>query len=76
MHVVALVDCNNFYASCECVFNPKLQGKPVVVLSNNDGIVVAASKEAKALGLVLGVPIFKVKDLVESKQVQLPTVSH
>ena len=71
MHVVALVDCNNFYASCERVFNPKLQGKPVVVLSNNDGIVVAASNEAKALGLVLGVPIFKVEDLVESKKVHV-----
>lgn len=49
--VIALVDCNNFYASCERVFNPKLEGKPVVVLSNNDGCIVARSNEAKALGI-------------------------
>jgi len=71
MSVVALADCNNFYASCERVFNPKLEGKPVVVLSNNDGIVVAASKEAKAIGLELGIPIFKAEDLVRSAQVQV-----
>ena len=71
MNVTALVDCNNFYASCERVFNPKLERKPMVVLSNNDGIVVAASDEAKALGLVLGVPIFKAKDLVVSEQVNV-----
>ena len=69
--VVALVDCNNFYASCERVFNPKLEGKPVVVLSNNDGIVVAASNEAKALGLTLGVPIFQAEGLVKSGQVHV-----
>ena len=49
--LVFLVDCNNFYASCERVFNPKLEGKPIVVLSNNDGCVVARSNEAKALGI-------------------------
>jgi DNA polymerase V len=49
----ALVDCNNFYTSCERVFQPKLNGKPVVVLSNNDGMVIAKSNEAKALGLDL-----------------------
>jgi len=69
MSVVALVDCNSFYASCEQVFNPKIRNKPVVVLSNNDGIVVAASKEAKAVGLTLGVPIFKAKDLLKSGKV-------
>ncbi|NVJ87991.1 MAG: Y-family DNA polymerase [Flavobacteriaceae bacterium] len=55
----ALVDCNNFYASCERVFNPNLQGKPVAVLSNNDGCVIAMSDEAKAIGLPFGAPIFK-----------------
>ena len=48
---IALVDCNNFYASCERVFQPELRGKPVVVLSNNDGCVIARSNEAKALGI-------------------------
>ena len=71
MPPVALVDCNNFYASCERVFDPKLEGKPIVVLSNNDGIVVAASKEAKAIGLKLGVAIFKAEGLVRAAQVQV-----
>ena len=53
---IALVDCNNFYASCERVFQPKLRGKPVVVLSNNDGCVIARSNEAKALGIEMGAP--------------------
>lgn len=52
----ALVDGNNFYASCERVFNPKLEGVPVIVLSNNDGCVVARSAEAKALGIPMGLP--------------------
>jgi len=60
----ALVDCNNFYVSCERVFNPRLHKRPVVVLSNNDGCVVARSNEAKALGITMGVPLFKVRDLV------------
>ncbi|MCF8362367.1 MAG: Y-family DNA polymerase [Prolixibacteraceae bacterium] len=55
----ALVDCNNFYASCERVFRPELNGKPVVVLSNNDGCVIARSNEAKALGVPMGAPAFK-----------------
>ncbi|WP_055444298.1 Y-family DNA polymerase [Lacinutrix himadriensis] len=55
----ALVDCNNFYASCERVFNPNLQGKPVAILSNNDGCVISRSDEAKALDLPMGAPIFK-----------------
>ena len=55
----ALVDCNNFYASCERVFNPNLQGKPVAILSNNDGCVIARSDEAKDLNLPMGAPIFK-----------------
>ena len=53
---VALVDCNNFYASCERVFQPALRGRPVVVLSNNDGCVIARSNEAKALGIPMGAP--------------------
>jgi DNA polymerase V len=55
----ALVDCNNFYVSCERVFNPKLENKPVVILSNNDGCVIARSKEAKALGIPMGAPAFQ-----------------
>ena len=55
----ALVDCNNFYASCERVFNPNLQGKPVAILSNNDGCVISMSDEAKKLQLPFGAPIFK-----------------
>jgi DNA polymerase V len=51
---IALVDCNNFYASCERVFQPSLRGRPVVVLSNNDGCVIARSNEAKALGIEMG----------------------
>src|SRR5207253_7683203 len=65
----ALVDCNNFYVSCERLFNPKLEGKPVVVLSNNDGCVIARSEEAKASGIAMGIPIFKIRDLIESKGV-------
>jgi DNA polymerase V len=61
----ALVDCNSFYASCEQVFRPDLRGQPVIVLSNNDGCVVARSAEAKALGIAGFVPYFKVKPLVE-----------
>jgi len=61
----ALVDCNNFYASCETLFRPDLKGRPIVVLSNNDGCVVARSKEAKALGIKMGVPAFELKRLFE-----------
>ncbi len=63
----ALVDCNNFYVSCERVFDPKVNGKPVVVLSNNDGCVVARSNEAKEIGVSMGVPFFKVAHLKEEK---------
>lgn len=61
-----LMDCNNFYASCERVFNPALNGKPVVVLSNNDGCVIARSNEAKTLGIKMGVPAYQIKELVSS----------
>ena len=60
-----LMDCNNFYASCERVFNPSLNGRPVVVLSNNDGCVIARSNEAKALGIPMGAPAYQIKELVE-----------
>ena len=61
----ALADCNNFFASCERVFRPDLQGKPVIVLSNNDGCAVARSNEAKAIGIKMGDPFFKIKNLVQ-----------
>jgi DNA polymerase V len=61
--MIALVDCNNFYVSCERSFNPKLLGKPVVVLSNNDGCVIARSNEAKDLGIKMGVPFFQLDEL-------------
>src|SRR2546426_12817025 len=67
----ALVDCNNFYVSCERVFAPKLEGKPVVVLSNNDGCVVARSEEAKALGIAMGVPAFQIRHLIRVHVVQV-----
>lgn len=65
----ALADCNNFFASCERVFRPDLQGKPVIVLSNNDGCAVARSNEAKALGIKMGAPFFKIRDIVERHDV-------
>lgn len=58
----ALVDVNSFYASCETIFRPDLQGRPVVVLSNNDGCIIARSAEAKKLGIKMGDPYFKCKD--------------
>jgi DNA polymerase V len=68
--VFALVDGNNFYASCERVFAPRLNGRPVIVLSNNDGCVVSRSKEARALGIKMGEPAFKIADLIQRYQVQ------
>tara|TARA_B100001057_G_scaffold501110_1_gene620656 strand:+ start:17918 stop:19198 length:1281 start_codon:yes stop_codon:yes gene_type:complete len=69
--VFALVDCNNFYASCERVFNPSLRGKPIAVLSNNDGCVIARSDEAKALGLPMGAPAFKYKFFFKINKVEV-----
>ena len=71
MPVFALVDCNNFYVSCERVFNPKLENRPVIVLSNNDGCAVARSNEAKALGIKMGAPFFKTKHLIDYHDVQV-----
>lgn len=65
----ALADCNNFFVSCERVFRPDLQGKPVIVLSNNDGCAVARSNEAKALGIKMGDPLFKIKHIVDRHKV-------
>jgi DNA polymerase V len=67
--VFALVDCNNFYVSCERVFNPRLAGKPVIVLSNNDGCAVARSEEAKAIGIKMGAPAFKIRRLLTAHHV-------
>lgn len=61
----ALIDCNNFYVSCERLFRPDLEGRPVVVLSNNDGCVVARSNEAKALGVAMGEPVFRIRELID-----------
>ncbi|MFN4144934.1 MAG: Y-family DNA polymerase [Runella sp.] len=66
-----LIDCNNFYVSCERVFDPKLHNKPTVVLSNNDGCVIARSNEAKALGVAMGVPVFQIKELIEKYQIEV-----
>jgi DNA polymerase V len=67
----ALVDCNNFFASCERVINPRLIGKPVVILSNNDGCIVARSNEAKAMGIPMGAPYFKWKEQFEKHNVRV-----
>jgi DNA polymerase V len=69
MKLFALLDCNNFFVSCERVFNPALKNKPVVVLSNNDGCIVSRSNEAKALGIPMGAPFFKCRDLIERHRV-------
>ena len=67
--MIALADCNNFYASCERVFNPGLKNKPIVVLSNNDGCIIARSNEAKVLGIKMGVPVFQVRDIIDNNNV-------
>jgi len=65
----ALIDCNNFYVSCERIFNPKLKNKPVIILSNNDGCVVALSNEAKQLNIPFGSPFFKIQDIIKKHNV-------
>lgn len=67
----ALIDCNNFFVSCERLFRPELEGRPVAVLSNNDGCIVARSNEIKALGIPMGVPLFKVRDIVTANKAVL-----
>lgn len=71
MNVFALVDCNNFYASCERIFQPTLEGKPIAILSNNDGCVIARSNEAKALGLPMGAPAHKFSSFFKQHNVQV-----
>jgi DNA polymerase V len=71
MNRVALVDCNNFYASCERVFNPRIEKKPVVVLSNNDGCIIARSNEAKALGIKMGEPLHECQTLITKHNVHV-----
>ena len=67
--MIALVDCNNFYASCERIFNPKIYDKPIIILSNNDGCVIARSNEAKSLGIKMGIPAFKIKNIIKNHNV-------
>lgn len=69
--IIALVDCNSFYVSCERLFNPKISQSPVVVLSNNDGCVIARSAEAKKIGIKMGEPYFKIKNIVTVNSVQV-----
>ncbi len=69
--IFALVDCNNFYASCERLFNPRLEKKPVIVLSNNDGCVIARSDEAKAIGIKMGAPAFEFEELIARYRVHV-----
>ena len=69
--VFALVDCNNFYVSCERVFQPFLENVPVLVLSNNDGCAIARSNEVKALGVKMGTPFFQMRDLIEKNSVRV-----
>jgi DNA polymerase V len=69
MNSIAIIDVNNFYVSCERVFNPKLENKPVVVLSNNDGCAISRSNEAKALGIKMGTPWFKFKEFAKQENV-------
>tara|TARA_B100000780_G_scaffold279192_1_gene256330 strand:- start:7326 stop:8624 length:1299 start_codon:yes stop_codon:yes gene_type:complete len=69
--IIALVDCNSFYVSCERLFNPKISQSPVIVLSNNDGCVIARSSEAKKVGIKMGEPYFKIKNIVTVNDVQV-----
>lgn len=71
MKIFALLDCNNFFVSCERVFQPQLRNRPTVVLSNNDGCIIARSNEAKALGIKMGEPVFKCQYLLEKHRVQM-----
>src|SRR5438309_5983679 len=71
MTIFALIDCNNFYASCEKVFVPSLRNKPVIVLSNNDGCIVARSPEAKALGIKMAVPFFEAEHIIKKHNVKV-----
>lgn len=76
MPAFALVDCNNFFVSCERAFRPELEGRPVIVLSNNDGCVISRSEEAKALGIGMGVPFFEVRAIVVEHKVTAISANH
>src|SRR5438128_129052 len=69
--MIALVDCNNFYVSCERVFRPDLEEKPVIILSNNDGCAISISDEAKALGIRMAVPVHMVMDVIKKHNVRM-----
>lgn len=75
-HAIALVDCNNFYASCERVVNPELLTRPVVVLSHNDGIIISRSNEVKALGVPMVAPLFQYRDLLERNNTAIISANH
>ncbi len=70
-NAIALLDCNNFYASCERVFDASVKRKPIVVLSNNDGCVIARSEEAKEIGVTMGAPLFKVESLLTDHNAEI-----
>ena len=76
MTVYGLVDCNNFFVSCERIFRPSLEGRPTVVLSSNDGCVIARSNEARALGVGMGQPVFQIKDLIRQEDIQVLSANH
>ena len=67
----ALVDCNNFYVSCERLFDPSIKNSPIVILSNNDGCVVSRSQEAKDLGIKMAVPAFKIENLIKQHDIRV-----
>ena len=69
--MIGLIDCNNFFASCERVFNPNLDGNPIVVLSNNDGAIIARSEEAKRLAVKMGAPFYQIKDLIRQHNINV-----
>ncbi|MFM2374770.1 MAG: hypothetical protein RLZZ234_765 [Candidatus Parcubacteria bacterium] len=70
-NLVGLIDCNNFFVSCERIFRPDLEGKPVIVLSSNDGCVISRSREVKELGIPMGIPFFEIKHIVKEKGIHL-----
>jgi DNA polymerase V len=69
MQMIGVIDCNNFFVSCERLFRPDLIGKPVMVLSSNDGCVVARSQEVKDIGIPMGIPVFQIKDIIKDRQI-------
>ena len=71
MTIYALVDCNNFFVSCERVFNPKLEDRPVIILSSNDGCAIARSNEAKELGVKMAQPLYQIRDIVKKHDIQV-----